>query len=69
MREQRGWVAAQEEASQERRVGDKECRDSAFTRKGHCPAAPKQEGQGRFGDVNWPKPSCAADESVGRKLC
>lgn len=49
-----GWVVAQGEVSQRWMVGDKACRDSGFSWKGHCLVAPKQE-QGRSGDNNLPK--------------
>lgn len=52
VREQQGWAAVQEEASQEQRVGDKEHRDSDL---GHHPTAPKQEERGRSGDNDKPK--------------
>ena len=69
VREQQGWVAAQEEASQERRVGNKERRDRDFSKKGSCPTAPKQEEQGRSGDNNQPKLQRAPDKSVRRRPC
>lgn len=56
VREQQGWVAVQEEASQkQRRVGDKERRDSDFSKKGHRPTAPEEEERGRSGGNNQPK--------------
>lgn len=41
MKEQQGWVAAQEEVSQEQKVGNKKHSDSDFSKKGHCPTTPK----------------------------